>query len=174
LQDPASGERFLAKLKAGEITRVPGTTIFLTRSTQQVSRLIMEYAQFVGVLPQVVVALNIVFEEVPRIQGPRCLLVEDVGGGLWRIVARFGFMEIPDLKLALHQAQAQGLATEINLAHVRFVAARDLVVSKSVHPSLSGWRMAMFAFLYHNAVKVVDRFNLPPAQVVEIARQIDI
>jgi len=34
--------------------------------------------------------------------------------------------------------------------------------------------MALFAFLYRNSVKVVDRFNLVPANVVEIARQIEI
>jgi KUP system potassium uptake protein len=171
-QDPASGERFLDDLKAGRIPRLPGTTIFLTRGTQPVSRLIIEHAEFVGVLSRFVIALNIVFEEVPRIQGPRCSLVEHLGDGLWRIVARFGFMEIPDLTAALRQAQ--GLDPAIDLSHVRFVAARDLVVSKPDHPSLSGWRMSLFAFLYRNAAKVVDRFNLAPDQVVEIARQIDI
>jgi K+ transporter len=34
--------------------------------------------------------------------------------------------------------------------------------------------LALFAFLYRNAVKAVDRFNLPPHNVVEIARQIEI
>ena len=35
-------------------------------------------------------------------------------------------------------------------------------------------RLPVFAFLYRNAVKVVDRFSLPPDRVVEIARQIEI
>jgi KUP system potassium uptake protein len=30
----------------------------------------------------------------------------------------------------------------------------------------------LFAFLYRNAAKVVDRFNLPSQRVVEIGRQI--
>jgi KUP system potassium uptake protein len=34
--------------------------------------------------------------------------------------------------------------------------------------------LSVFAFLYRNAVKLVDRFNLPAANVIEIARQIDI
>jgi KUP system potassium uptake protein len=41
-------------------------------------------------------------------------------------------------------------------------------------PALNRVRMALFAFLYRNSVKVVDRFNLPPEHVVEIARQIEI
>jgi K+ transporter len=39
---------------------------------------------------------------------------------------------------------------------------------------LRGRRLALFAFLYRNAVKAVDRFHLPPQNVVEIARQLEI
>jgi KUP system potassium uptake protein len=167
-----SGEQFLLELRRGLIPRVHGTTIFLTRSTQKVSKLIMDHARFVGVLPQHAVALSIVFENTPRIVGPICTVVESVGEGLWHVVARFGFFEIPDLRLAL--SQAHGLDSDVDLDGARFVGTRDLVVSKPVKPTLRGWRMALFAFLYRNSVKVVDRFDLPAANVVEIARQIEI
>jgi KUP system potassium uptake protein len=166
------GEQFLSELKRALIPRVDGTTVFLTRSTQKVSKLIMDHARFVGVLPRHAIALSIIFESTPRIIGPKCSHVESVGEGLWRVVARFGFFEIPDLRLAL--SQAQGLDSSIDLDKAMFVGTRDLVVSKPVKPSLRGWRMALFAFLYRNSVKVVDRFNLAPANVVEIARQIEI
>jgi len=166
------GEQFLSELKKGVIPRVNGTTVFLTRSTQKVSKLIMDHARFVGVLPRHAIALSVVFENTPRIFGPKCMLVENVGEGLWRVVARFGFFEIPDLMLAL--SQVQGLDSAIHLDKAMFVGTRDLVVSKPLKPALRGWRMALFAFLYRNSVKVVDRFNLAPANVVEIARQIEI
>jgi KUP system potassium uptake protein len=169
---PEPGEQFLTELKNGLIPRVNGTTVFLTRSTQKVSKLIMDHVRFVGVLPQHAIALSVVFENSPRIFGPKCTHVENVGEGLWRIVARFGFFEIPDLTLAL--GQAQGLDSAVDLNSAMFVGTRDLVVSKPVKPVLRGWRMALFAFLYRNSVKVVDRFNLTPANVVEIARQIEI
>jgi KUP system potassium uptake protein len=88
------------------------------------------------------------------------------------VVARFGFIEIPDLRVALNHAQ--GLDKAIDLDKAMFVGTRDLVVSKPVRPALKGWRMALFAFLYRNSVKVVDRFNLAPENVIEIARQIEI
>jgi KUP system potassium uptake protein len=171
-QSAESAEKFLSDLKTGVIPRVDGTTVFLTRSAQKVSRLIMDQAHLVGVLPRHAIALSIVFENTPRIVGPKCTLVEHIGDGLWHVVARFGFFEIPDLRLAL--SQAHGLDKAIDLDHAMFVGTRDLVVSKPSHPSLKGWRMALFAFLYRNSVKVVDRFNLAPDNVVEIARQIEI
>ncbi len=48
VQAPEAAQRFLASLKAGAIPRVEGTTVFLTRSQQKVSRVIMDHAHFVG------------------------------------------------------------------------------------------------------------------------------
>jgi KUP system potassium uptake protein len=150
-QPGASGDRFLSDLKAGAIPRVDGTTVFLTRSTQKISRLVMDHVHFTGVLPRHVIALNVVFEEVPRVHGAKCTLVEKLGDGLWRIVVRFGFFEIPDLPLAL--AQAYGLDPSVDLETAMFIGARDLVVCKPVGPALKGWRMSMFAFLYRNSAR---------------------
>jgi KUP system potassium uptake protein len=171
-QAPEAGEKFLADLKSGAIPRVPGTTVFLTRSTQKVSGLIMTHVHFVGVLPKHAIALSIVFENTPRISGPNCTVVDNVGEGLWQLVARFGFFEIPDLRRALKQAR--GLDATVDFDQALFVGTRDLVVRKHHNASLHGWRLELFAFLYRNSVKVVDRFNLAPENVIEIARQIEI
>jgi KUP system potassium uptake protein len=172
VQPPEAGERFLSDLKNGVIPRVEGTTVFLTRSAQKVSGLIMAHAHFVGVLPKHAVALSVVFETTPRISGPKCSVVDNVGEGLWHVAARFGFFEIPDLRLALEQVR--GLDAAVDFDKAMFVGTRDLIVQKPDSAVLRGWRLAMFAFLYRNSVKVVDRFNLAPENVIEIARQIEI
>jgi KUP system potassium uptake protein len=172
VQTPEAEERFLSDLKTGVIPRVGGATVFLTRSTQKIPRLIMDHARFVGVLPHHVIALSIVFEGVPRISGPNCTVVDHVGEGLWHVVARFGFFEIPDLRRALNSAQ--GLSATVDFDKALFVGTRDLVVQRLRSTGLRGWRLELFAFLYRNAVKVVDRFNLAPENVIEIARQIEI
>jgi len=169
---PHAAEKFLLDLKNGVIPRVEGTTVFLTRSALKVPRLIMDHARFVGVLPRNAIALSVVFESTPRIEGPTCSVVENVGEGLWHVVARFGFIEIPDLRQALLRTRA--LADEIEFHKAKFVGTRDLVVQKKENPSLRGWRLALFAFLYRNSVKIVDRFNLAPENVIEIARQVEI
>jgi KUP system potassium uptake protein len=169
---PQSADQFLSDLKNGLIPRVEGTTVFLTRSAQKVSRLIMDQARFVGVLPKNSIALSVVFESTPRISGPTCTVVDTVGEGLWHVVARFGFLEIPDLRQAL--LKTHGLAAKVDFDKAMFVGTRDLVVRKRSNASLRGWRLSLFAFLYRNSVKVVDRFNLAPENVIEIARQIEI
>jgi KUP system potassium uptake protein len=172
LQEPSAADRFLSELKSGAIPRVEGTTVFLTRSTQKVSRLIMDHAHFVGVLPRHAIALSVSFENTPRISGPNCNVVDTVGEGLWHVVARFGFLEIPDLRRAL--MRAHGFHQPIDFDKAMFIGTRDLVVGKQKNASLRGWRLVLFAFLYRNSVKVVDRFNLAAENVIEIARQIEI
>jgi len=172
IQSPEAADGFLADLARGVIPRVHGTTVFLTRSTQKVPRLIIDHARFVGVLPQNAIALSVVFESVPRVSGPNCSAVENVGEGLWHVVARFGFFEIPDLRRAL--SRAPEISAVVDFDKAMFVGSRDLVVHKRGSLGLRGWRLALFAFLYRNSVKVVDRFNLAPENVVEIARQIEI
>jgi KUP system potassium uptake protein len=172
LQTPEAAERFLSNLKSGTIPRVEGTTVFLTRSNQRVSRLIVDHARFTGVLPSRAIALSVRFENTPRTPSPKCLVVDDLGEGFWLAAARFGFFEIPDLRAALNQAP--GIDPPIDFDCARFVATRDQVVSKRRGSALRGWRIGLFAFLYRNSAKIVDRFNLPPERVVEIARQIEI
>ena len=116
--------------------------------------------------------VSIVFENTPRVSGPNCSIVDNLGEGLWHVVARFGFFEIPELRLAL--SHSAGLDSSIDIDSALFIGTRDLVVRKLHKPELKGWRMALFAFLYRNSVKVVDRFNLQPDNVIEIARQIEI
>jgi KUP system potassium uptake protein len=171
-QAPEAGERFLAQLRCGAIPRVDGTVVFLTGGSDKVPRLIIDQARFTGVLPRAAIALRLVFKKTPRFVGPKCTVVDDVGEGLWHVAARFGFLEIPDLRSACGQLQLRQAG--INFDQALFVAARDLVVRKPQRSALKGWRIALFAFLYRNSAKIVDRLNLPPDRVVEIARQIEI
>jgi KUP system potassium uptake protein len=172
VQPQEAVDRFLSDLKRGAIPRAAGTTIFLTRSRQKVSGLIMSHAHFTGVLPKHAIALNVQFETTPRIAGPHCTVVDNVGEGLWHLVARFGYFEIPDLRRALRDAR--GLDPAVDFDKATFVGTRDLIVQRRESATMRGWRLTLFAFLYRNSVKVVDRFNLEPDNVIEIARQIAI
>jgi len=171
-QVPTTDEKFLRDLETGKIPRVDGTMIFLTRSTHKVSRLTMDHVHFMGALPRHVISLSVVFADTPRVAAPNCTVVSKVAEGWWQVVAQFGFVEIPDLTHALREVQ--GMDAAIDLDHAVFIASRDLIVHKPGSKALRGRRLALFAFLYRNAVKAVDRFHLPPQNVVEIARQLEI
>jgi KUP system potassium uptake protein len=152
--------------------RVPGTAIFLTRQDQGPPGVVIDHVKYMGALQENVIVLTVDFKPVPRVAEKDRSHIEHLGGGVCRVAISFGFIEVPDLKTAL--AAMKGLAPGVDLERAIFFGARDLVTRRGERPRLPGWQLPLFAFLYRNAVKVVDRFNLPHANVLEIAHQIEI
>jgi KUP system potassium uptake protein len=165
-------ERFEADLRAGGIPRVPGTAVFLTRDNRQIPALLIDHVKHMGALHRQVILLTVRFEETPRVAPDEASTVEAVGQGIWRVTIPFGFIEIPDIPRAL--AAIKALDPSIDLKNAVYFATRDLVVPGPTASRLARWRTPLFAFLYRNAAKVVDRFSLPAAAVVEVGRQIEI
>jgi KUP system potassium uptake protein len=116
--------------------------------------------------------LTIIFEDTPRVSPEARCSVEKLCAGIWHIAIRFGYVEIPDLCAALKGIPE--LDPGIDLGGAIYFGTRDQIVRKPTKSLMPRWRVALFAFLYRNAVKAVDRFNLPSQNVVEIGRQIEV
>jgi KUP system potassium uptake protein len=132
----------------------------------------VDHVKHMGALHQSVVALSVIFEETPRVPDDERCSVRPMAAGIWRVGIRFGFVEIPDLAAALKQVK--GLDPSIDVDGAVYFATRDLAVPGPHATRMARWTAPIFAYLYRNAVRVVDRFSLPAANVVEVARQIEI
>jgi KUP system potassium uptake protein len=152
--------------------RTPGTAIFLSRQGEGVPSIIVDHVRFMGVLPEHVIALTVIFEARPRIPEGERSMAEPMAPGLCHVTTRFGFVEAPDLTRAL--ADVKNLEHGVNIDHAIFFANRDLAKRAPHRSRLPSWQLPIFTFLYRNAVKVVDRFNLPPGRVVEISHEVQI
>jgi KUP system potassium uptake protein len=165
--DPAG---FLAKLVSGGITRVPGTAVFLNRRGTEVPLLMIRHVAQIKALQEIVVSLTVRFEPVPRVPRTRRAETVHVADGLWHVTVRFGFVEVPDLPEALLSARNQGCP--LRLDDAVYFAARDAVVRSASRPRLAGWQRLLFAFMYRNAVRAPDRFDLPDEKFLEIGRHV--
>ena len=163
-------DQFVRELKENRIPRVPGTAVFLTRATEQIPGYVVDYVRNMGSLHKTVVALNVEFEEQPRAEGDRCI-VQPITDDLTRIVVRYGFNEIPNIPKALRDIEhlPPGTAPE----QVVFFGTREIVTAGR-HGLFARLRLNLFAFLYRNAARVMDRFNLPPERTIEIARPVQL
>ena len=170
-EDKTRTSAFLAQLaQEGQIARVPGTAVFLARSGTAVPILLLHHVEQFKALQETVVTLTIGFDEVPRIPFASRCTAEEVAGGLWHVTVRFGFVEVPNLALALARAKDQGCP--VNLDDAVYFVARDEVVRSRRRPRLAAWQRVLFGFMYRNAVRTPDRFDLPADKFVEIGRQI--
>lgn len=166
-----SDAAFLQKLRSGHIPRVPGTAVFLSRYRRGVPSLMVEHVRHMGALHETVIELTVKLIERPYAEESRCS-THCIGTNVWRATVKFGFNEKPDVLGALEEGDQ--FDWNVNFRKVIYFAARDLVVHDTRHPRLSRWRLALFALLFRNSAKTMDRFNLPPENFVEIARQIAI
>ena len=164
---------FLQRLVDGEIPRVPGAAVFLTRASIQVPTVMVQHVEDMGALHRRIASLGVRFEPVPRVPEDERVHVEHVADGFWHVSARYGFVEIPDLPGALALARRHGC--ELALDQAIYFGARDTVVAGPRGQKLmSSVQRMVFAFLFRNALRTVDRYQLPADRFVEVGRQIEL
>ena len=166
---PAVFRRRLNRKTAG---RVPGTAIFLTRMTEVVPSQMMLHVEQFGALPETLIALTIDFENCPRVGPENRLEMAEIFPGFWEMTAHYGFVEMPNLPLALKGAKARGCPVDFNKAV--YITTPDRVIPDRKSRHLWRWQLPVFSFLFRNSVHAVDQFNLPPHNSVEISREIEI
>ena len=171
--DKDSTAAFLAKInQPNGIARVPGTAVYFSRGGTAVPRQLLRHAAQFNALHETVVTLTVGFDEIPRVPAADRAVTEHVTDGLWHVNVRFGFVEMPNLTLALAHAREHGC--QVDLDNALYFAERDEVVRSKTRPRLSGWRRMLFGFMYRNAVRTPDRFDLPADRFIEISRQVEL
>ncbi|GAB0117813.1 potassium transporter Kup [Acidisoma sp. 7E03] len=163
---------FLADLAAHRIPRVPGTAVFLSRTDTTVPVMLMRHVAQMGALQEKVVTLTLLFDEVPRIAPADRAMVEEIAPNFWHVRVHFGFVEVPNVIVALSSAKAEGCP--VTLDDAVFFAARDQVIRAKSAPRMPAWQRSVFSFMYRNAVRSSDRFDLPADRFLEVGRQVEL
>ncbi|WP_456705236.1 potassium transporter Kup [Bradyrhizobium sp. USDA 4449] len=164
-------EAFITRLAEENIARISGTGVFLTRLGTGVPPMIVNYVRQTRSLHQTVIALTVSFEAVPRISAPDRVKCEQLGEGVWHMMVRFGFVEIPDLPSVIAQAKREGLPA---WERPTYYVERYDPVNRPGSSLLSRWRTSLFGFMVRNSAHAVDRFQMPSNALVELGRRIEL
>ena len=162
---------FFARLRDNKVVRVPGMGIFLTRLGKDVPQIIISYVEQGRSLHEIVLALTVTFESVPRVRPCDRLRCEYLGEGFWHVTVHFGFVEIPDLPSVISQARKEGLPAWHEPTY--YIEHHD-PIGRPSRSAVSRWRIALFAFMSRNSVHPVDRFRIPSDALVQIGRRIEL
>jgi KUP system potassium uptake protein len=166
-----SVKEFLKELERDKRTRVPGTAVFLTRLSQTVHPLIVQHVRQIGAIPQTIVALTVHFVDRPKLHNDERILVQRLGPSFWHLTVRFGFFEFTDVPATISRF-CKTMPDSLSLDDPVYFAARDEIIPGRGVSFRWRWRLPLFAFMFRNSVHAVDRFNMPPASLVEIGRRI--
>jgi len=94
-------EAFLADVRARHVARVPGTAVFLTRTKVGAPPVMVWHVRHNRALHCDLVAVNVTTASVPFVTDGSRLSVELEAPRFWRVIARYGFMERPDIPALL-------------------------------------------------------------------------
>ncbi len=164
-------DEFIADIQAHPPIRVPGTAVFMTGTSLGVPHALLHNLKHNHVLHERIILLTAVTEEVPRIRPAERATVTDLGQGLFRIIAHYGFMESPDIPNLFEDLRLQDLNIDVDQTTF-FLGSETLIPTE--RPGMALWREWLFAFLSRNAQKATAFFNIPPNRVLEIGVQIEL
>jgi len=163
--------QFFGALDSGKVLRAPGTAIFLTRLTENIPPIVVEYVRRTGSLQKSVILLSVDFDRVPRVAPADKVKVVSLARCFWRISVRFGFFEDPDLpSVLLNELQH----SEPCVSDATYFIERHDVVSRRCHAFPFRLRTNLFAIMLRNSSHVIDRFKVPSEALFEVGRRIEL
>src|SRR4051812_25676983 len=164
-------DAFFDRIKARPPVRVPGTAVFMTARPEGAPPILVHHLTHNKVLHEQVVLLTVAMLNTPTRVDTEAIDVNAVSSGFYRVIARFGFMETPDVPAALRLAREKGLKWQEG--DTTFYLA-DLTLLANDGIGMSAFRDKVFIFLSRNARRATNFFQVPADRVVEIGMQLEI
>jgi KUP system potassium uptake protein len=172
IADEVPLKKFIETTGAHDIARVPGSAVFLTRADSETPPVLVWHVRKNRSLHEYVLILKLVVTSSPRTKPSERLQIERVADKFWRIEARHGFMERPNVLAVLDDCRTKGV--EINRDDVTFYVGHETIIPREGRRGIPRWQEAIFAAMARNSVRITDVLKLPHNQVVEIGREIAI
>jgi len=165
-------DTFLPGLMLAPPVRVPGTAVFLTTDSTVVPHALLHNLKHNKVLHERNVFLTVETLQVPHAPAGKRLRMDQIGDDFYRVIVRFGFMETPDVPLALMRACDAG-GMSFDPMDTTYFASRETIVANA-RRGMPIWRDRLFAFMHRNAAPATGFFRIPGNRLVELGSQVEI
>lgn len=165
-------DSFLPGLMLAPPVRVPGTAVFLTADKGVVPHALLHNLKHNKVLHEQNVFLTVETLTVPYAPREQRLKIAPIGDDFYRVVLRYGFMESPDVPLALMGSCDQGDLI-CNPMDTTYFASRETIVAGRQR-GMPVWRDKLFAVMHRNAAPATSFFRIPGNRLVELGAQVEI
>jgi KUP system potassium uptake protein len=99
------------------------------------------------------------------------LEIEALEDNTYRVVAYYGYNEMPNVPRLLRRCEEQGL--KIDPSEVTYVMGRETLIATR-RKGMAIWRERLFSFLSRNSEMASDSFRIPAYHVLEIGAEIEL
>ncbi|MGN6596974.1 potassium transporter Kup [Sphingopyxis terrae] len=159
------------KSAANSATRVPGTAVFMTSTSDGVPHALLHNLKHNKVLHERIILLTIKIADVPFVPETKLCQLDDLGQGFHRLILHYGFMQPVDVPDALKRTTACG--GEFKMIETSFFLSRQTLIAAK-KPGMPIWREKLFAWMLRNSESAMEYFRLPTNRVVELGSQVAI
>lgn len=164
-------DKFIESIERRQPSRVDGTAVYMAGSSDGTPLALLHNLKHNKVLHKRIVFLTIAVDEDPRVSNEHRIEIEKMSLGFWRVRARFGFFEDPNVPLVLSLCEKEGLEFREN--ETTFFLSRETVIPAK-EGGMALWREHLFAVMARNAQSATAFFRLPANRVVELGMQVEI
>ncbi|QPC03082.1 potassium transporter Kup [Xylella fastidiosa subsp. multiplex] len=171
-KDGINLDNFLPGLMLAPPVKVPGTAVFLTADSTVVPHALMHNLKHNKVLHERNVFLTVKTLKIPYAANSERLKIEPISNGFYRVHIRFGFMETPDVPLAL-MCSKDHAEIDFDPMHTTFFVSRETVIP-SANRGMPIWRDKLFVLMHRNAAPANAFFRIPGNRLVELGAQVEI
>lgn len=151
--------------------RVPGTAVFMTSDPEGTPVVLLHHLKHNKVLHEQVMLMSIVSREVPEVPDEERVEVERLSENFVRVIARYGFMETPNVPEILEYCEESGIA-HLRPHEISFFLGRERLIPTG-SSRMARWRKKLFGVMSRNAQGATEFFQIPPNRVVELGAQIE-
>lgn len=109
--------------------------------------------------------------DIPFVEPRRRLAETELDSGFFRVVARFGYSETPNVPAVLEACAIHGMV--VDFERITYMLGRDALRLRHEHGPLSVPRR-IFAFLSRNQAPAFGYFGMPAERVIELGMQLEL
>ncbi|HEY6641547.1 potassium transporter Kup [Povalibacter sp.] len=160
---------FMALIEKDPPHIVDGTAVYLASEAGGMPRALLNNLRFNRVMHQRNILLTFVRPEIPYVAPEERIEVLTLSPTLCRVIARYGFMETPNVVATLRAAEEKGIAYEPD--HTVYVVGRENPVF-ATGSGMPLWRKRIFAYMGRNSQLAAIHFGVPSHRLLEVSSQV--
>jgi KUP system potassium uptake protein len=162
---------FLPSIQIRKPKRLFHPAVFMTGDTTGTPPALIHNLEHNEVLHDPVILLTIETAEIPAVPFSERLKVTPLGSGFYRAIARYGFMEDPNVPEIVSRFGEHGL--DLNMKKITFFLGGENTLATRL-PGMAIWREKLFVLMSRNALRATEFFCIPPSRVIEIRMEVEI
>ena len=153
------------------VERVEGTAVFLFKDLGMAPPALISNMRHNRVVHETTIIVSVTTADVPRVDPADRCESETVAPGVHQVLLRYGFMEEPNVPVALEGCTGRGFRFKPDEA-TYFIGRESVVAGKA--PGMDPLRERLFVLLNRGAGSASRFFNLPPDRVFEVGSQVEL